>query len=324
MRRPLAFACALFTSTSSIPAGEAVFSPDGKSVHVCLAGSNKVTTVSLADGKASAVDFGKDLGEEETPVALTYGPKGIVWLATQHAVWHWQPAEKKVEKKAAVPGDTIEDIAWNPKSDTLYITGRQAESKGDQLVALKPGEKEIVGVKMGLTTILVPAFDREGRLFFRSENDLWVGSEREPNSDEVEMAAYRVAPLAELVSEHDDLSGSKIISGIAPVDKSVFMTLRNRVQTDLVKLPKPKGSPDDVLEGHPHSLKATWKRMIATLQSAEVSSFPEHVTSIEGLCASPDGARMFFIVFYENGEKTYRLMDMKTGKTKVIGKVADE
>lgn len=318
------FLAAVSLLSSNIFASEAVFSADGKSVHVCLPGSNKVATVSLADGKATPVDFGKDLGEEETPVALTYGPKGVVWLATQHGVWHWHPAEKKVEKKAAIPGDTIEDIAWNPKTDTLYISGRLGESKTDPLIALKSGEKETVEVRLGLSTILVPVFDREGRLFFRSDDDLWVGAETEPTSDEVDLAAYRLAPLSLLWSEHGDLSGSKIISAIAPAEKSVFMALQNRVETDLIKLPKPKGDVSDNVQAQPTNPKAAWKKTIATLQSAEVTAFPEHVTSIQGLCASPDGLRLFFVVLYENGEKTYRLTDLKTGKTKVIGKVADE
>jgi hypothetical protein len=124
-----------------------------------------------------------------------------------------------------------------------------------------------------------------------------------------------------LISESGDLGGSKILTAIAPIDKSVYLVLQNKVEAELVKLPKPaKVDPTEPLKGQPGELKASWKRMAATLQSAEVVGFPGDVADISALCVSPDGARVFFLMLSENdGSKKFKVLETKTGKVKVIG-----
>jgi hypothetical protein len=294
-------------------------------VHICLPNREKIWSVTVADGKTVVVDLAKELGTEEKPVAITHGPKDVLWVATQHAVWQWRPAEGKMEKKATITGDTIEDIAWNPVSDTLFMSGRFGEGNPvDGFLALRPGEKEAVEVKLSLTPLFAPAFDKEGRMFFRYQDDLWVGGEVS-DGDDVEMSAFRVAPLAQLMSESGELGGSKIITGIAPIEKSVYLVLQNKVEAELVKLPKPaKVDPTEPLKGQPGELKASWKKMAATLQGAEVVPFPGDVADISALCVSPDGARVFFLMLSDNdGSKKFKVLETKTGKVKVVGEFAE-
>ncbi len=320
MKSALIVLCAALATSAC--GADAVFTPDGKTVHACPRSGAKLWSISTTDGKATVVDLEKELGAGEELQAITGGPKGAYWIATRKSVWLWN-ADGKLEKRTTIEGDSIEDLAYNPVSDTLFISGRLGENDSvDSFKALRPGEKEPAEVKLSLDPVIVPAFDREGRFHFRHNDDLWVGAEVS-DADDVEMSAYRAVPLGHVFSEVGELRASKIISAIVPVEKSLYIALSSKVEAALIKLPKPSiGKGLEPLAGQPEELKGIWKRMAGALATVQEIPLPGEISSISGLCASPDGARVFFWTQAgESGDTKFHLLDVKTGKIRVMGEV---
>jgi|GEM_PF-5224681 len=312
--------CALLVPMAlPVLAGDAAFSPDGKLVHVVPGQGAKLWTVNVADGKVTTVDLAKELGADDAVKAIAPGPKGTYWIASRLTVWQWSPTERKLEKHATLKGSEIFDLAYNPAGETILITGEFGEAEPYQtgVRALARGEKEFAEPKLGLTEVVAPVFDREGRFYFRHESDLWVGRAVE-GSDDVAFNAFRAAPLGNVLSEGGELGASKIISAIAPTGKGIYVAMSNLVEAELIFLPQPATGKA------PGALKDAWKRMTASLQSLSVVPIKGSISAISALCASPDGAQLFFRADEEDGAKKFRLLETKSGKMRTIGDAPKE
>ena len=316
----LLFAFVVPALTSAF-AGEAIFAPDGKAVYVCAGRGANVWNVAVADGKVTEIDFAKDLGADDEIKAITGGPKGTCWIASRLTLWSWSPAEAKLTRRLALKGEEIDDVAYNPATNTLFITGRFGEAApfAEGLRALHGTEKEVTEPRLSLDPLVAPVFDREGRFYFRHESDLWVGAEV-PGSDDVMFQAFRAVPLGNVFSEAGMKRGSKVIASIAPAGKGLYVVMGSAVEAELIFLPRPTGGKDPGLG--PAGLKEAWKRMAANLQAATTIPVKGTIASISALCASPDGTQVFFQTLDDdNGERKFRLLETKARKIRVLGDV---
>lgn len=310
-----------------IQAAEAAFTEDGKTVLACPHLEAKLWSVSLADGKTTVLDLKNTLEDAEDIVCLSRGPGGKFWVATSQKLFLWKPGEDTAQKVVALEEGGIQDINWNPVSGDLIV---QTYSEDDAaavslLKSLPKDGKELVDAA-DAPDMLSASFDAEGRMFFSSDSDLWAGL-ASISDDTLTLSAWRAAPLSLLLYEDGNPGSSFTLIDVVPTGKSLIMTVSNEVEARLVQIPKPVVGmgPDGALEKVGPGLAAHWKQAAAALQSLKIVPIKDALAAIFTLCSSPDESQVFFTAHSdEDGKQTFRLLDVKTGKIRVLGEAPAE
>ncbi len=320
-------AVAGLTFCSSLQAGSAVFMADGKTVLACPHEGAALWSVSTTDGKTTVLDLGKALDGGDL-IAISQGAEGKIWLATAQKLFLWKPGSDTAEKVLVIEKGGIQDIQWNPATGDLFLEcyGEDvADTTQPHLKALRKGTKELIKAE-DAPMMFASTFDAEGRMYFSSDSDLWAGLPDTEN-DVVSLTAWRAAPLAVLQYDAGSPGSSFTLMDLACAGKSLFMVVSNEVEAMLVQMTKPQVhlGPESPLEKLPIGVPASWKQAAATLQSLKEVPVTGAVSTIFHLCASPDGSQVFFLAYAdEDGRRTFRLLDVKTGKIKILAEAPGE
>jgi hypothetical protein len=324
--RPLASAllaaalCGQFT-TSPLPAAEAAFTEDGKTVIALPHEGAKVWSVSLAEGKTTVIDLGKQIDGEDLQ-SISPASEGQFWISTSKKLFLWKPGSDSAKKVLTLEHGELMDINANPASGDLLVEVFGGESETDSafhLKALPKGETELVDAK-DVPAMFSAVFDAEGSFFFSSDSDLWAGL-ASTVEEGLSLDVWRAAPLAVLQYEANNPGSSFTLMDIAPAGKSLVMTVANEVEAFLVQIPKPGTD----MEKLPAGVSARWKQAATVLQSLKVIPIKESLATIFNLCSSADESKVFFLAHSdEDGKKTFRLLDVKTGKIRVLGAAPGE
>ncbi|QIF04086.1 hypothetical protein [Roseimicrobium sp. ORNL1] len=308
--------------TSPLHAGEAAFTEDGNTVIALPHDGAKIWSISLADGKTTVVDLGKQI-EGEDLHSISPAKEGLFWLATSKRLFLWKPGYATARKVLTLEHGEFTDINADPSSGDLLAETFGGESETDSafhLRALPKGEMELVDAK-DAPAMFSAVYDAEGRFFFSSDSDLWAGL-TSTVEEGLSLDVWRAAPLAVLQYERNNPGSSFTLMDIAPAGKSLVMTVANEVEAFLVQIPKPSVhlGPEGPLEKLPIGVPARWKQAATVLQSLKVIPIKESLASIFNLCSSADESKVFFLTHSdEDGKKTFRLLDVKTGKIRVLG-----
>ncbi|HSI62918.1 MAG TPA: hypothetical protein VLE43_07355 [Candidatus Saccharimonadia bacterium] len=330
--RPLAsvlLAAALCGQSLSTPlsAAEAAFTADGKTVIALPHDGGRLWSVSLADGRTTVLDLSKHIADEDLG-SITPAADGQFWLATPKKLFLWKPGNDSLQKVLTLEHGEFMDINWDPASGDLLAETYGGESETDDefhLKALPKGGTEFVEAK-DAPTMFSAVYDAEGRLFFSSESDLWAGL-TSVEDDQLSVTAWRAAPLAVLQYEAGNPGSSFTLVDVAPAGKSLLLTVSNEVEALLVQMPKPQVhlGPEGPLEKLPAGVSARWKQAATALQSLKVLPIKDTLATIFNLCTSSDETQVFFLAHSEeDGKKTFRLLDVKSGKIRVLGEAPSE
>lgn len=308
--------------TSPLHAGEAAFTEDGNTVIALPHDGAKAWSILLSDGKTTVMDLGKQL-EHEDPHSISPAAEGQFWLATSKKLFLWKPGEESVKKVLTLEHGEFTDIHADPASGDLLVEVSGGESETDteiHLRALPKDETALVDAK-DAPAMFSAVYDAEGRFFFSSDSDLWAGL-TSTEEEGLSLDVWRAAPLAVLQYERNNPGSSFTLMDIAPAGKSLVMTVANEVEAFLVEVPKPSVhlGPEGPLEKLPIGVPARWKQAATVLQSLKVIPIKESLASISHLCSSADESKVFFLTHSdEDGKKTFRLLEVKTGKIRVLG-----
>ncbi len=330
----LAIAASLtaISSLASLYAADTIFSKDGTKVFGYEDGSeptlavfdlSKKTITDISLRKWLGIFPDKDpnysKGGEIYPSlnGLSLSKTGKILCTTDHALWAFDPIKNSCVKVCDAPENLIfTDVAANPKTgDILLLTEIR---KGHEKEAGAAGAKVIgpTSIKQAIecpslilrhdTKKLVPLLNRraqdwsspvftnDGNLYFVNNYDVWTGK-IEPQSFFPEfgfdLAAHRLAPVA-LLETDGGTSNSIGAASLAVSKKKLY-----------VSLSRLGGSGDgaifrlNLIPYQDHGL--SYSQRLAISRSALNSTEVIYKDENRYLCASPDGA----LVFFESGGK---------------------
>lgn len=315
----------LFIST--LPAAEAAFSEDGKTVYACANDGGKLWQVVLADGKTTVLDLSPQL-QGDGITAISVATDGRLWLATPKKLFLWKPSENSVTKVLDLEHGEFTDINANPATGDLLVQtfgGEEETDDGLHLKVLPKGQTDLAEAAES-PAMLSFVFVAEGRLFFSHAGDLWAGLAN-VEGEAISLSVWRAAPLALPQYDAGNEGSSFTLMDVAPAGKSLVLSFANEVESFLVQMPKPAVhlGPEGPLEKLPVGVAANWKQAASALQSLKVIATGDAVSTLFNLCSSADESKVFFLAHSEeDGKKTFRLLDVKTGKIRVLGEAPGE
>lgn len=319
-------------------AGDAFFSPDGKTVTMGLCGQRSgLVQVDVTTGKVTKAPLPKDLAEECIE-SVARGSEGETLFLAKDAVWVWKADAKPPVKRvcSTAPVEAATDLfvvtqPGTPLTDCLFVSGMEKGSTDGMpsLFGRKPGTKEFRPVFCRrVNGAAGGTFSADGRFFFLSDGDVWEGGIKEYDDAGVEvmgvLVGARIAPLAVLNTDEGN-GGGLWVSQMSVAGKWIYSGLRGRHIGAIVRSPVPaKALYSPANEDFP-TVKTQFDALNSSLQAAEVIA--EDLDRLEGFCAVEiDGKpRVFFVgsIADSNDGPAMQLWEGQ-GKPRVIGHLPNE
>src|SRR4051812_49197743 len=150
-------------------ASDAVFSADGGKVFCRNYEAGELFVGDLAAKTYKAVHL-NDALKTLVVNGLARSNSGNILMATDHAGWAWDAAKDKVVKVAdADEKYTLEDLAYNPKTEDILISADESQGKdqpadGVALLIKKGKSKAAQVFTRRVDRIQCMTFDKEGNL----------------------------------------------------------------------------------------------------------------------------------------------------------------
>ena len=318
----------LFLSASFAQAGDAYFSPDGKTVtYVSPLDQTLLQQVQLETKKLTTIPLA--LPKDETVQSLTAGAEGEALLLTEKAAWvHDAKGTRKLCDLGKI--SQASDLAAAPGkhpllADWLFLAGTHPEEASRRIFfARKPGEKTFKPTFCRRThQVNAGAFSAEGRFFFAAEGDLWEG-DFEPEDGEgmmTTLSGVRIAPLAFLNTDGAN-GGSLYVDHLMPVGSSIYVALRGHHMGQLLRIAMSTQPALNEKSGANDDLKSHYAFLAKNLASVQIIEGSGEPIFNSAAIALPDTER----VFYSHGISNQHLFlwDKATGKTSEVTPAASK
>lgn len=311
--------------TSSAHAGDAFFSPDGRTVTYVPSfdtGCLKRINLETKSVERIAVTLPKDQGI----VALASGADGEALFTTEKAAWvHDAKGTRKLCDLGEVENATSLIVAPSKGEqlvDYLFITGSEKDDPNRHLFFYrKPGQKTFKPTFCRrVQTIYTGVFTPDGRFFFDGDGDLWEGG-FEPDDAQGEMPpvlnGVRIAPLG-LFNTDSANGGSLYVNRILPAGQSIFVVLRGHHMGQLLRVAMNPTSAMKEGSGANDNVKGNYAYMAKSLASVQIidDSFDPITTAA---AISINGTERL-LYSKGNSTQTFYLWDSSTGKSVEIAK----
>lgn len=303
MRTSIFLICALLEAvTASSRAGDAAFSPDGRTLWAFNREGDSLLRITLGQPGANAVPIPKSIRAEPFPGLLLADESGVQMVAGGK-LWRWNPSapDSKPASLADLPtGFQAYGLSRGSQGSlkgVFFISGHHASAKNPDdadhsLYALKPGAKAFANVFVRRLEAISAAPTFIGsRALFGGSGDVWDGG-IEPEEDSTGLFGYafgyRCAPIA-LANTDAGNGGSMGVAEIVIAGDTVWAGLRGRHLGALVSLPLVKR---DNTDDHP-DLNEQWNIQREQLSRAKALKFrpdsdaeeTDTFESLGGLCA---------------------------------------
>jgi hypothetical protein len=309
-------------------AGDAFFSPDGKTVtYVPIFDGSALRQLNLQTKKIEHIPL--NLPKDQSVVSLVPGTDGETLFLTEKAAW---VHDAKGTRKLCDAGEAqnINDLAVAPSKDKnladwLFIAGSDKEEASRNIFfCRKPGEKTFKPTFCRRTNyVSAGVFTAGGRFFFANEGDLWEGEfEAEDGQGMLTtLNGVRIAPLGFLNTDAAN-GGSMYVNHIMPVGSSIYVTLGGHHMGQLLRIAmNPKSAlsegagANEALNDH----YAYLAKSLSTVQIIDDSGEPIRNAAAIAI----NGTER---VFFGKGGSSLQLFlwDKATGKVEEIAKDEDK
>lgn len=310
-------------------AGEAFFTPDGKTIITAVSTPSAITglaKIDVASGKATKIPLPADFTEIES---VARGAEGEILFLANDAVWVLKNGEavRKVVSTTSVKHASdlfVGTKKGSPTEDWLFVSGAEDDKDTTRptFFARKPGSKKFESVFCRRTEdALSGAFSADGRFFFASSADVWEG-QISPDSEGsgggvAVLVGARFAPLGYFNTDSAN-AGSMGVGTVCPAGKWIYCSMHGHHMGAIVRAPlltKPLFAKD---EGGFKSVKDNYTAMAQTLAKSEVIA--DDLEDIYGLCATEVNGKPLVFFYSRPDENGAPLMLWNgSGEPKVIG-----
>lgn len=295
---------ALFVFVSQALAGDAFFSPDGKTVTLSVMFPSSMTglvNVDISTGKASQLQLPAELVDGDIE-SIARGAEGEILFLAKESVWVLKTGEAAKKVTAIAPtkvgsGLFVGTVAGQPTADWLFVSGKESEESlaGPSFYGRKPGAKEFSQIFCRrVDDAENGSISADGRLFFISSGDLWEGSIQTVDDGEVAgiLIGSRILSLS-LLNTDGGNGGSLWLDRVNPAGKWIYCALRGRHEAAIVRAPMPEKPVYASEDQDIPSLKETYTAQARALAETEIIS--EGLCDIYGFCATEvDGKPLVF------------------------------
>ena len=280
---------AVLVAASTVHAGDAFFSADGKSVTFAPRNRTGILCrLDVAGSKLTELTLPAELKAAEV-TGLARGGQGEALFLAGTAAWVMKDdgTVKRITELGKVTGAQNLFVAskpGTPLTDWLFLSGTAGSPGSSQeFFARKPGAKGFSEVFCRrVANVDCGCFSDEGRFFFSGGGDLWEGGfavEDDPQMRLATLIGARIAPIATHNTDSGN-GGNMFISGLSVAGKWIYAGMRGRHLGCILRVPIPdKPLYTEDAGGLPEP-KAHLEAMRASLEKTELL-----VADMDGLTA---------------------------------------